>query len=52
MKLPLALDGLIATGIQVIKKHIFGIKEKHWGVCHAGNNSLSISLGCFINTIT
>lgn len=40
MKLPLSLDGLIGTGIQMINKHVLGIQEKHWGVCHADEMAL------------
>lgn len=40
MKLPMALDGLMATGLQMLKKHVFGIQEKHWGVSHADELAL------------
>jgi hypothetical protein len=32
MKLPMTLDGLISTGVQMFNRYVFGIEEKHYGL--------------------
>jgi len=51
LKLPLCLDGLISTLVQVVKKNVFKMEEKHWGVCHADEMAMFFKMHQLLSVI-
>jgi len=51
LKFPILIDGLITNVISMVKKHVFGIEEHHYGTCHADEQALFFKMHPLLSTI-